>query len=340
MRMIFYSIIVVLTTLVSCDEWEPVTTFKYGEPAEFTPVNMVSNTTIAELKAMYTTGALKIDKDIVIKGQVISSDLSGNVYRSVYIQDETGAIEVKLGKTGLYNDYKLGQWIYVKCSGLTLGSYEGMLQLGYTDPTGEYETAYIDVQYIIDTHVFRGALDTPLQPKVLTESQILDKQYFCEYVTLKGLKYGSKANKSGEIFCLIYVDANLDKKANSNRIFLSDKSYGVTTWAMSKQGYLSYLNAGNFDSAATADGVRKISDKDFKNVLVKNASSQTVSQYFVMGSTDVQIRTSGYAKFADTAIDPSVISGASSVNITGILTNYRGAAQFTLIDLSGVEVVK
>jgi hypothetical protein len=226
-----------------------------------------------------------------------------------------------------------------KMQWLDFGSYEGMLQLGYTDPTGEYETAYIDVQYIIDTHVFRGALDTPLQPKVLTESQILDKQYFGEYVTLKGLKYGNSKGAS-EIFCLIYVDANQDKKANSNRIFLSDKSYGVTTWAMSKQGYLAYLNAGKFDSAATADGAKKISDPAFKQVLVKNASSQTVSQYFVMGSTDVQIRTSGYAKFADTAIDASVLSGASSVNITGILTNYRGAAQFTLIDLSGVEIVK
>jgi DNA/RNA endonuclease YhcR with UshA esterase domain len=327
----------VLATVTSCDEWEPVTTFKYSEPDEFVPVTMVANTSIADLKAMYVKGPLKIDKDIVIKGQVISSDRSGNVYRSIYIQDETGAIEVKLGKTSLYNDYKLGQWIYVKCSGLTLGNYEGMLQLGYTDPTGDYETAYIDVQYIIDTHVFRGAIDSQVQPQELTSSQILNSENFGKYVTIKGLKYGSTGSSSGEIFCLFYVDPNQSKDLTSNRIFLSDKTYGVTTWAMSKQGFLDYLNAGNFDNATTADNLHKVSE--IKATLIKNAAALTVSQYFLMGSTEVQVRTSGYAKFADTQIDPAILDGTARVNLTGILTNYRGAAQFTLIDLGGVEMV-
>ena len=61
---------------------------------------------------------------------------------------------MKIGSTGLYNDYKLGQTLYVKCEGLTLGNYGGMLQIGYSDPTGEYETAYIDVKSLIDSHIF------------------------------------------------------------------------------------------------------------------------------------------------------------------------------------------
>ena len=61
---------------------------------------------------------------------------------------------------------------------------------------------------------------------------------------------------------------------------------------------------------------------------------------FTFGSKDVQVRSSGYAKFADTQIDESILSGASKVNLTGILTSYKGEAQFTLIDLTGVEIVK
>ena len=83
---------------------------------------------------------------------MISEDRSGNVYKSLYIQDETGGIELKLGKNGLYNDYKLGQWVYVKCSGLTLGAYNGMVQLGWESNDSKYETSYIEVQYIIDTY--------------------------------------------------------------------------------------------------------------------------------------------------------------------------------------------
>ena len=53
--------------------------------------------------------------------------------------------------------------------------------------------------------------------------------------------------------------------------------------------------------------------------------------------TEIQIRTSGYAKFADVAIDREIINGAK-IDVTGILAYYNGAAQFTLIDIDGVKI--
>ena len=90
--------------------------------------------------------------------------------------------------------------------------------------------------------------------------------------------YGNK------IFLLVYIDPNKDTKDNDNRIFFSDKTWGVTTWAMSKQGFLNYLDAGTFDSGATNTG-RKVTD--LKPELTRNASAYSVSQYFKMGSKDV-----------------------------------------------------
>lgn len=227
---------------------------------------------------------MKIEKDIVIGGQVVSEDRSGNVYKSIYIQDATGGIELKIGKNALYNDYKLGQWVYVKCGGLTLGAYNGMIQLGYADPTGEYETSYIEVQYIIDTHIFRGKIDTPLQPKKVSAADLLKEENIGCYVELDGLTYAN------EIFCLIYIDSYKDKKSSSNRIFLSgtgkdykpvaDPTWGITTWAMSKQGFIGYLNSGKFDDGDVADYSRKISDPELKATLLKNADAYAVSQYF------------------------------------------------------------
>ena len=63
----------------------------------------------------------------------------------------------------------------------------------------------------------------------------------------------------------------------------------------------------------------------------------SVSQYFKMGSTSVQVRSSGYARFADTEIPEDVLNGKATVTFTGILTKYKGEAQFTLIDLDGVK---
>lgn len=350
MNKIFYAIgtfAAALTLLASCDEWGPVFTGDYGKADVYKPVTLTPNKTIMELKSLYKNAPVKIEDGIIIGGQVISEDRSGNIYKSIYIQDATGAIEVKIGKNSLYNDYKLGQWVYVKCSGLTLGAYNGMIQLGYEDASGEYETSYLDVQYIIDTHIFRGELDTPLAPKKVAESDLLKEENLGCYVEIDGLKYGSVKNPKGEIFCLIYVDSSKDKKSNSNRIFLSstdndnkpvkDPSWGIKTWAMSKQGFISYLNSGVFDAGRLKDNSKPISDPELKSALIKNADAYAVSQYFRMGSTDVQVRTSGYAKFADTQIDQKILNGAE-VNLRGILTKFDGKPQFTLIDLNGVEI--
>ena len=134
MRKIFIAIsIAALAALASCSEWEPVVTINYDDPGVAEPVNMTANCTIAELKAKYKTigEPVKIDDDLIICGQVASEDRSGNIYKSLYLQDATGGIELKIGKSALYNDYKPGQWVYVKCEGLTLGNYSGMLQIGY-----------------------------------------------------------------------------------------------------------------------------------------------------------------------------------------------------------------
>lgn len=322
-----------LAALASCDEWEPVFTGDYGKADVYTPVTLTPNTTILDLKKLYTTPGtpVTISDDIVIGGQVISEDRSGNVYKSLYIQDETGGIELKLGKNGLYNDYKLGQWVYVKCSGLTLGAYNGMVQLGWESNDSKYETSYIEVQYIIDTHIFRGEIGTPVAAKKVAEADLLKEENVGCYVELDGLTYSDK------IFLLVYIDPNKDTSDNDNRIFFSDKSWGVTTWAMSKQGFLNYLNSGAFDEGKTNTG-RKVTD--LKKELTKNASAYTISQYFKMGSADVQIRTSGYSKFADTQIDKKILDEGAKINVKGILTTYKGSAQFTLIDLDGVEIVK
>jgi hypothetical protein len=327
MRKIYFALMAAAVALTSCEEWDQVFTLDYGEADVYEQVTMTPNTSIADLKALYQKSPVKIDKDIIIGGQVVSEDKSGNIYKSLYIQDETGGIELKIGKSALYNDYKLGQWVYVKCSGLTLGAYNGMLQLGYADPSGEYETSYLDVQYIIDTHVFRGKVDTPVAAKKVAAADLLKQENIGCYVELDGLTYAN------EIFCLVYVDQNGDKKSNDNRIFFSDETYGVTTWAMSKQGFLSYLESGALDSGATNTGKTV---PELKATLKKNASAYAVSQYFKMGGREVQIRTSGYARFADTQIDPEILAGAK-INVKGILTIYNNAAQFTLIDVTGVE---
>ena len=330
MKKIFVWLLAALFATVSCDIY-PVT------PDE-SPVDPYAglpevNTTIAQLKALYTTPGqpVVLEEDLVIGGQVISSDVSGNVYRSFYIQDETGAIEIKIGKSSLYNDYKLGQWVYIKCKGLALGQYGGMVQLGYRtdqpawlDIKPSYETAYLDVQYLIDAHIFRGPLGTPVAPMLIDEAGIKDAANFGRFVRVEGLTYGN------QIFVILY-----DKSDNAT--YLRDGTHGVTTWAMSQNGFKTYMTPnGKVEPQAAFDGA--VTKETWKS-LYNAASAYTLSQYFKIGKTDLQVRTSGYAKFADAQIDPKILKGAK-VNLTGLLTYYNGNNQFTLIDLDGVEIAE
>lgn len=374
MRKLFIAFsVAALAILSSCSEWEPVVNVNYDDVPVAKPAELTANCTIAQLKAMYSKigQPIKIDDDLIICGQVASEDRSGNIYKSLYIQDATGGIELKIGKGQLYNDYKPGQWIYVKCSGLTLGNYSGMLQIGYgrnkkasgeesgTNEDGEnaddYETTYLDVQYIIDTHVFKGKVDAPITPKVLTEDDlkanlkarhpngaVMPQQGpdFGTLVTLKGLKYGN------EVFALLYPDPDQahDKDHSNNRVFLSDGTWSITSWALTKQGYIKHLQNGDWDAATTGDNARKVSEAELKALMIRKATAYAVSQYFKLGGTNVQVRTSGYSRFADSEIDPDVLAGNATIDVTGILCCYLSSGeyvvQFTLIDEDSVVINK
>ena len=303
-------------------------------------------TSIADLKAMYKGKPVKVTGRCVIKGQVTTSDQVGNLYKSLYIQDETAGIEVKIGKNGLYNEYKLGQWLYVDCADLTVGDYNGMINLGYEDPTNEYETSYLEHAYIIDNHVFKGEYAEPVKPVEVTEANLLSDVNMGRLVTIKGLKYGfvDKYKKLNHIFILAYIDPNGDRKDYTNNcIFVdddwnqpSDRSKWVDTWACSETKWKEYLYSGIFDGVEAAGGT--VADlKNPDGTYNIGSMAYSVSQYFTMGSSGVQVRSSGYSRFADTKIPAEILDGTETVSFTGILTKYKGEAQFTLIDLDGVK---
>ena len=76
----------------------------------------------------------------------------------------------------------------------------------------------------------------------------------------------------------------------------------------------------------------------YKEIMIKYATANYISHYFKLGATDVQVRTSGYAKFADKVLADEILNG-SPVDITGIITLYSGNAQFTLVDDPSISVV-
>ena len=110
-----------------------------------------------------------IEGNYYIKGKVISNDKEGNVYKSLYIYDDTAVIELKLSN-GLFLDYPFNmdtlesQWVYVRLNGLYMGNFRMMLSIGDIPTEGMnsygrpkfYPNSNIVSPEKIAKHVFKG----------------------------------------------------------------------------------------------------------------------------------------------------------------------------------------
>ena len=95
-----------------------------------------ANMTIAEFKAKHWQDDRNyidtVKEDEIIHGWVTSSDESGNIYKSLYIMDESGyGLSISINQNSLYNNYRIGQEIVLPLKGYFVGKYNGQQQLGY-----------------------------------------------------------------------------------------------------------------------------------------------------------------------------------------------------------------
>lgn len=354
MKKFLYSLALACAVLSSCDI-EPLYIESDLRWKKYEPQTLQPTHTIRELSQMYQPGKpFVVNRDLIVGGQVVSTDQPGNFYKSLFLQDETGGLELKIGRNGLYNDYKQGQWVYVNCRDLSIGMYgyktgsyggSGMVQIGFSDPTGEYETSYIESPLLVNTRIIRGEQGVMPEPVAVESSGQLPKSSDSQathsllgrLVTLRGLYYAK------ETFVLLYLDSTKDKKLYTNRVFLSDtngatgddKTHGITTWAMSKAKMTEYLCAGLWDDCKVGSGSTFTGqtladfrgDGSYPDV---EKAAYSVSQYFTMGQTSIQVRTSGFCKFADLEMPADVLSGRRALDMTGVLTIYQGSLQLVV----------
>ena len=79
---------------------------------------------------------------VYLKAVVSANDKSGNIFKKIYLQDATGNIEMEVDQSNIFNDYPVGQEVYLDLTGLSLSKYGGELQLGHPDGYN-YRTPYI-----------------------------------------------------------------------------------------------------------------------------------------------------------------------------------------------------
>lgn len=214
----------------------------FDAPGIKTPeATLQPNTTIAELKSDYWNSAdnyidtIRLAADgerKIIAGRVVSSDASGNIYKNLVIQDETGALTMSINANSLYNNYRIGQEIVVDVTDMYIGKYSTLQQLGFPDYSAAYgwQATFMPLEFF-KQHIQLNGLPEPSKIDTLTinisdlgtEPANLQK-YQSRLVRINNVKFDEGGEAS---FCTAHkVNTNRTlKDANGNSIIVRTSGY-------------------------------------------------------------------------------------------------------------------
>lgn len=142
-----------LLSLVAMVNFQSCVNQEFDEPPVADLPGITANATIEDVKNLHAIGGddTFIENDLIIEGEIVGDDRSGNLYKQIVIQDATGGIVVRINGTGLSATYPVGNKLIVKCQGLYVGDYNGLLQInGAPDAgiepglAGEYLFSYVN----------------------------------------------------------------------------------------------------------------------------------------------------------------------------------------------------
>ena len=206
---------------------------KFDDPAIANPTaKHTPNMTIADFKAKYWQDDVNyidtINEDIVIHGWVTSTDISGNIYKALYISDGTAALSISINQNNLCNNYRLGQDLVLPLKGFYIGKYNGQQQLGYPawyQKGLTWEATFLP-QYLWESMVeLNGQPDlTRVNPMVVTLDEFCNKfdkatllKYQAQLVRINGVTF----EDAGEV-------PYSEKESSTNRTIKDDRGNTLT----------------------------------------------------------------------------------------------------------------
>lgn len=125
--------------------------------------------TVSYKGGLFTVKKIISDQPVVISGVVTSTDVEGNVYKFMTVQETRPnglAIKISVDMSGLSATYPLGQRVWIRCNDLVLGKYAQSYQLG---------VKYINLtkskfKKSIDSTIYRvepGRIPPPIAKKII-----------------------------------------------------------------------------------------------------------------------------------------------------------------------------
>ncbi|RRT91160.1 DUF5689 domain-containing protein [Empedobacter falsenii] len=326
------------------------------------------NISLADLVSKVTAGSIKLDankaiaEDLIVQAYVISSDETGNFYKTISLQDKvenpTTGIQIEIDGSNLYNSYPLGAQVQINLKGLIVANDRGVMKIGSVDP--KYTVGRIPSAVMSTYMVKTCEAIQVIKPKVVTSiEEALKPTNLNTLVTIEGVQFENPeeyliyTNKEKAIGSQTQVNVPIiDKKGDTTYIrnsfyatFANDvlptKSGSITIVASrynsDYQLFIRDTNDVKFDQGrftVIPEGYEEIkgSKEDFESAKKNNYNT---------GDLDL---TTGTWTFSDGGVfDPSdndlKSSGTSSVRLRGTSTTIGFLqSKFFVIGLKTLKV--
>ncbi len=138
--------------------------------------------------------------DLYTEGYVTSTDESGNIYKTIYIQDAlenpTHGFTISVDAVSTYTQFPQGSKIYIKLNGLAVGAYGGVVQLGEKTGTESSATSVSRIkEKNISNHLFRSCtIKGIIVPKIMTAAQMVsaNDQYIGCLIQINNAEFDRK----------------------------------------------------------------------------------------------------------------------------------------------------
>lgn len=132
-------------------KWESTTTIQNILDTYLTKNDQYTDT-VTKTAGLFTADLIPSSPDLVINGIITSSDIEGNIYKYITVQEEGAnarAIKISIDAGSLSGIWPLGQRVSVRVNGLYIGQYAQSPQLGirYENPTKYKEDTVKHIKY-------------------------------------------------------------------------------------------------------------------------------------------------------------------------------------------------
>ncbi|MDM1297423.1 hypothetical protein HXZ94_02720 [Empedobacter falsenii] len=194
------------------------------------------NISLADLVSKVTAGSIKLDankaiaEDLIVQAYVISSDETGNFYKTISLQDKvenpTTGIQIEIDGSNLYNSYPLGAQVQINLKGLIVANDRGVMKIGSVDP--QYTVGRIP-SAVMSTYMVKTceAIQT-IKPKVVSSlTDALKPENLNTLVTIEGVQFSDPdGDKTYGVSGATVNRVIVDKKGKETDL----RNSGYATW--------------------------------------------------------------------------------------------------------------